>query len=84
MKDMKQADGDQCPYAFNFDADTFKAGDLVSYRVPDRFNDFPFVGELIEVHEDHVLISPHDPTQPDRRYRGTRESRPMVDSSEID
>ncbi len=43
---------------------------------------FPFVGTLIEVHADHVLIA-GDPNDPTVRYRGTRESRPMVDGSEI-
>ncbi len=27
------AGGDDCPFAFNFDASTFKVGDTVSYRV---------------------------------------------------
>jgi hypothetical protein len=75
--------GDSCPFAFNFDAATFKPGDVVSYRVPDRFVDFPFVGLLLEVHADHVLISPNDPTQPDKRMRGTRENRPVVHSSQV-
>lgn len=75
--------GGACPFAFNFDASTFKAGDVVSYRVPDRFDDFPFVGTLVEVHADHVLISPNDPAQPEKQMRGTRESRPVVLSSEV-
>ena len=41
-------------------------------------DEFPFVGTLIEVHEDYVLISPNDPSDPDRRMRGSRESRPIV------
>lgn len=75
--------GESCPFSFNFEPATFRPGDVVSYRIPDRFPDFPFVGTLIEVHEDHVLISPNDPTTPNARYRGTRESRPVVASSEI-
>lgn len=75
-------DGQACPFSFNFDPASFKPGDWVSYRVPDRFDDFPFVGLLVGVHQDHVLISPNDPTQPDKRMRGTRESRPIVHSSE--
>lgn len=74
---------DACSFSFNFDPATFKAGDMVSYRVPDRFEDFPFVGTLVAVHEDHVLISPNDPTMPDKRMRGTRESRPVVAFSEV-
>ena len=74
--------GEACPFEFNFDAATFKVGDLVSYRVTGSLADFPFVGTLLEVHADHVIISP-DPTKPTERYRGTRESRPLVEESEI-
>ena len=45
-------------------------------------DDWPFVGTLLEVHADHVVISP-GPTEPDARYQATRESRPLVDGSEI-
>ena len=61
---------------------TFKVGDSVSYRVTGSLEGFPFVGTLIEVHDDYVLIS-GDPNEPDKHYRGTRESRPLVDYSEI-
>lgn len=74
--------GDSCPFSFNFDAATFKVGDMVSYRIPDRFDDFPFVGTLLAVLEDHVEISPNDPAKPGKRMRGTRESRPVVASAE--
>jgi len=43
---------------------------------------FPFVGTLLEVHADHVLISP-DSTDPSLIYRGTRESRPVVQETDI-
>jgi hypothetical protein len=76
-------DDEACPFEFNFDPATFKAGDVVSYRVTGSLDGFPFVGTLVEVHEDYVLISPGDPTKPDERYRGTRESRPVVEESEI-
>jgi hypothetical protein len=81
MQDLGKS-GEPCPFTFNFDPLTFKVGDLVSYRVPDRFGDFPFVGTLVAVHEDYVEISPNDPTTPDKRMKGTRESRPVVDSAE--
>jgi hypothetical protein len=42
----------------------------------------PFVGTLVEVHEDHVVIA-GDANDPSCRYRGTRESRPQVDHAEI-
>ncbi|WP_439133990.1 hypothetical protein [Pseudomaricurvus sp.] len=76
-----EGDGD-CPFQFNFDADTFKVGDTVSYRVPESFDEMPFVGVLLEVGDDYVVISPDDPTDPDRRMRGTRESRPVVSTQE--
>ena len=75
--------GEACPFSFNFDPDSFKVGDRVSYRVPDRFDDFPFVGILKEVHRDYVVISPNDPTAPDICYRATRDSRPVVAGSDI-
>ena len=78
---MQGMGGDNCPFEFNFDAATFKVGDTVSYKVS-TMEDWPFVGTLLEVHADYVVISP-GPTEPDARYKGTRESRPMVDGSEI-
>jgi hypothetical protein len=78
---MGMGTGD-CPFEFNFDAGTFKPGDVVSYRVTGSLDGMPFVGTLLEVHEDHVIIA-GDPNDPTVRYRGTRESRPVVDGSEI-
>ncbi|MFC3214274.1 MULTISPECIES: hypothetical protein [Novosphingobium] len=74
--------GEACPFEFNFDEKSFKVGDTVSYRVNGSLEGFPFVGTLVEVHEDYVLIA-GDPQDPDKRYRGTRESRPMVDYEQI-
>jgi hypothetical protein len=74
--------GEACPFSFNFDPATFGAGDCVSYRVPERFGDIPFVGTLVEVGADYVVISPNDPMAPDKRMRGTRESRPVVSAME--
>lgn len=71
-----------CPFEFNFDADTFKVGDVVSYRVPERFDDMPFVGTLTAIGPDWVEIDAGDPSDPDRRMRGTRESRPVVSAVE--
>lgn len=79
---MKTEGEGDCPFAFNFDETTFKVGDTVSYRVPEGFMDMPFVGVLLEVGEDYVVISPNDPSDPDRRMRGTRESRPVVSMAE--
>ena len=81
MSGESTADGEDCPFAFNFDPASFAVGDIVSYRVS-TMEDWPFVGTLIEVHPDQVVISP-GPAEPDARYVGTRESRPMVDGSQI-
>lgn len=81
MQDMGGA-GEACPFEFNFDEKTFKVGDSVSYRVTGSLEGFPFVGTLVEVHDDHVMIA-GDPNDPAKVYRGTRESRPVVDESEI-
>ena len=74
--------GDNCPFEFNFDEASFKAGDVVSYRVTGSLDGFPFVGTLLEVHKDHVIIA-GDNGDPPVRYRATRESRPVVDESEV-
>ena len=81
MKGMGGEGGEDCPFSFNFDPASFKPGDTVSYRVS-TMEDWPFVGTLLEVHDDFVIISP-GPAEPDARYRGTREERPTVDGSEI-
>ena len=81
---MQGMGGDDCPFAFNFDAITFKVGDTVSYRVTGNsmFEDMPFAGELVEVHDDFVVIAA-DASDPTVRYRGTRESRPQVSADQI-
>jgi hypothetical protein len=71
-----------CPFTFNMDPASFKVGDTVSYRVTGSLADFPFVGVLVEVHDDYVIIS-GDPNDPEARYRGTREDRPVVEYSEV-
>ena len=81
MQGMGEAGAD-CPFEFNFDPATFKPGDVVSYRVTGSLEGFPFVGTLVEVHDDHVIIA-GDANDPDTLYRGTRESRPVVQASEI-
>lgn len=74
--------GESCPFEFNFDEKSFKPGDVVSYRVNGDLEGFPFVGTLAEVHDDYVVILP-DGDNETLRYRGTRESRPQVEFSEI-
>jgi hypothetical protein len=69
---------EKCPFDFNFDPATFKAGDTVSYRVTEEFGDFPFVGTIIAVHPDYIEITANDPSDPHRVMRATRASRPEV------
>ena len=70
-----------CPFTFNFDPATFRPGDAVSYRVTGSLAGMPFAGMLIEVHPHHVILA--DAGDPGTPMRGTRESRPMVEESEI-
>jgi len=74
--------GDACPMEFNFDASSFRVGDLVSYRVTGSLTGMPFAGTLMEVHDDYVVLTsnPEDPTS---RMRATRESRPIVQEDDI-
>jgi hypothetical protein len=81
MQGMGNSD-ESCPFEFNFDEKAFKPGDTVSYRVNGSLEGFPFAGTLVEVHEDYVILS-GDPLKPEVLYRGTRESRPLVDVSQI-
>jgi hypothetical protein len=74
---MQGMDGENCPFEFNFDPASFKVGDTVSFRIPKDFPDFPFVGVLLEVHEDYVILA-SDPKDPTERLRATREARPVV------
>ena len=75
--------GDNCPFEFNFDAATFKVGDVVSYRIGGgSFDGMPFVGTLLEVADDHVVIA-GDANDSAVRYIGTRESRPVVSADQI-
>ena len=76
------AEEEKCPFDFNFDPATFKVGDSVSYRVPGSFQDFPFAGVLLEVHEDHVVLT-SDPNDPTSRMRATRASRPVVADEDV-
>jgi hypothetical protein len=79
---MQNMGDGSCPFEFNFDPATFKVGDIVSYRVTGSLAGFPFVGELVEVHDDYVvLLSEAD--KPESRVRGTRESRPLVEEADV-
>lgn len=76
------AKDEACPFEFNFNAATFKVGDTVSFRVTGSLDGFPFAGQLLEVHEDYVIIA-GDPLHPEVQYHGTRESRPVVSEDQI-
>lgn len=85
MKEMINAEnGNQCPFELNFDPESFKPGDLVSYRVSGSMMEMPFVGVLIAVHEDHVELKHYDGNEPPQGQlmRGSRESRPVVSEEE--
>lgn len=83
MEEMVTAQEPDCPFEFNFDPDTFKPGDLVSYRVPERFADMPFVGVIIAVEDDHILLAHNDGSaNPEPVMRGTRTSRPEVSAKD--
>ena len=79
---MKEMGEGACPFEFNFDAATFKVGDSVSYRVTGSLSGFPFSGVLLEVHDDHVVLT-SEPDNPASRMRATRESRPVVQEADI-
>lgn len=71
-----------CPFTFNTDPATFKVGDEVSYRVTGSLEGFPFAGVLLEVHEDHVVLT-SDADDKNSRMRATRESRPVVREQDV-
>jgi hypothetical protein len=79
---MQGMDGENCPFSFNFEPETFKVGDTVSYRVTGSLSDWPFVGILLEVHDDHVVLT-SDPNDKASRMRATRESRPVVAEEDV-
>ncbi len=79
---MEGMGGDSCPVEFNFDPETFKVGDQVSYRVTGSLAGFPFAGVLLEVHDDYVVVT-SEPDKPDSGMRATRESRPVVDEADV-
>lgn len=79
---MQGMDGNSCPFEFNFDPATFKVGDTVSYRVTGSMEGFPFMGVLLEVHDDYVVLT-SDPEDKESRMRATRESRPVVNEADV-
>ncbi|WP_066554262.1 hypothetical protein [Croceicoccus bisphenolivorans] len=79
---MGMGTGD-CPFVFNTDPATFKVGDTVSYRV-EGMDGFPFAGRLLEVHDDHVVLtSDLDGAGGGEVYRATRVDRPLVSADQL-
>ena len=78
---MQDSGGGNCPFEFNFDPDTFKVGDTVSFRVTGGLEGVPFVGTLIEVHDDYVILG-GDPDDRSSWMRATRQSRPVVEEAD--
>jgi hypothetical protein len=76
------ADGENCPFSFNFEPATFKVGDTVSYRVTGSLAEWPFVGVLLEVHDDHVVLT-SNVNDKESRMRATREARPVVNEADV-
>ncbi|MBL4826590.1 MAG: hypothetical protein JKY66_02535 [Spongiibacteraceae bacterium] len=76
---MDMGDG-SCPYKFNYEAETFKIGDTISYRVP-TLGDFPFAGLVKAVFDDYIEIA--DFSEPEKVIRATRESRPIVSEKDV-
>lgn len=84
MMNMGSSSDEKCPFDLNFEPDTFKAGDLVSYRVEGSMMDMPFVGVLVEVHNDHVMLAHWDGNTPPEGniMRGTKTDRPVVSEAD--
>ncbi|CAA0110465.1 Uncharacterised protein [Zhongshania aliphaticivorans] len=84
MMNMGNESGDKCPFDLNFDPSTFKVGDVVSYRVEGSMMDMPFVGVLVDVHDDYVLLTHYGetPTTESNVMRGTRTDRPIVSEAD--
>lgn len=72
-----------CPISFNTDPATFKVGDVVSYRV-EGMDGFPFAGRLLEVHDDHVVLtSDLEGGSAGEVYRASRAERPLVSADQV-
>lgn len=82
MKNLQSATGERCPFEFNMKPESFKPGDFVSYRVPGYFGDTPFVGQLISVHSDHVVLRHLTLLGDGDVMRASREERPAVSDEE--
>lgn len=83
MKEIVTETEQSCPFEFNTDPESFKPGDVVAYQVPEISGGMPFVGVLLEVHDDYVVLQHQDaPAGQDHPMRGTREGKPVVTRKE--
>jgi hypothetical protein len=74
--------GESCAFTFNFDPETFAAGDVVSYRVTGELSGIAFAGHIVQVFADHIILA-SDPDDPATRMRASRASRPVVEEADI-
>ena len=82
MRGMGENPGEDCTFAFNMDPSTFKPGDLISYRVPEAFGDMPFVGEIVSVEQDHIVLRHYGEGGDGTLMKGSLEDRPVVSKQE--
>lgn len=82
MQGMGEIVGEVCLFEFNFDLVIFKVGDMVSYCVIGSLEGFFFVGMLLEVYVDYVVIV-GDLQDLEVCYCGMCESWLLVEYSEI-
>ncbi|BFM18065.1 hypothetical protein R50073_42480 [Maricurvus nonylphenolicus] len=83
MKSMVTEKDKECPFNFNTDASTFTTGDIVCYRAPELLGDMPFIGELLEVHADHVVLKHKGEMKSSQiPIRASREDYPIVAKEE--
>ncbi len=74
-----------CPVDINFEPETFKPGDLVSYRVPEEFGDTPFVGKIVTVEPDVIVLTHYgDDFAGAHKMIATRSARPVVTVDQLD
>ena len=56
MQGMGETEGEACPFEFNFDPATFKAGDTVSYRVTGSLSERQRTVFLLRFVEDMQIL----------------------------
>lgn len=77
LQHMSQQAWEKCLFRCNFDAASVKVDDRGSHHV-EIMDEVPFVGFLVDVQAEPVLISPNVPTGPHCSMHDTRERRPRI------